>query len=70
MTTRIFRYFEAIMVLAYAVFGVFVIFFSNEIISLNKFQRIGFGIILIGYSFYRSYRVYKKYSIKEQHDEE
>ncbi|MEI6817143.1 MAG: C4-dicarboxylate ABC transporter [Bacteroidota bacterium] len=70
MITRILRYFEALMVLAYVGFGIFVLFYSNDFFRLSTVQRIVLGVVLIVYGLYRVFRVYKKYSYKEQNENE
>ena len=70
MVTRAFRYFELLMVMAYIGFGIFILFFSKNIIDLKDFQRIGLGIVLIIYGAYRSYRAYKKKFINNEKENE
>jgi hypothetical protein len=70
MVSRVFRYFEVIMVLAYLGFGVFILFFSKNILELKDFQRIGLGVVLIIYGTYRSYRAYKKNFINNEKENE
>ena len=71
MVSRIFRYFEVLMVLAYLGLGIFILFFSKNTLDLKDFQRIGLGIVLIVYGIYRSYRAYKKnFNTNEQENEE
>ena len=68
MLTHILRYFEAVMVLGYVGFGIFVLFFSEKAFILIPMQRIGLGVILIVYGIYRSYKAYKKNFKNEEDD--
>ncbi len=70
MMSRILRYFEVVMVLAYAGFGIFVLFFSEKVFKLMPIQRIGLGVILIVYGAYRSYKAYQNNFRNEDENEE
>ena len=69
MISRIFRYFEVVMVLAYVGFGIFVLFFSEKVFNLIPVQRIILGIVLVVYGIFRSYKAYKK-NFKNEDDED
>jgi len=68
MLSRIFRYFEVVMVLAYVGFGIFVLVYGEKVFGLIPIQSKGLGIILVAYGIFRSYKAYKK-KFKNEEDE-
>ncbi len=53
------RYFSFFMAFVYVVAGAFLIFSNRDIFSLNRNLKIGMGIVVLSYGFYRTYKAFQ-----------
>ncbi|TAH38381.1 MAG: hypothetical protein EYC69_14600 [Bacteroidetes bacterium] len=62
---KIYLLFNLFMILLYACAGILLIFVWPPAEILPEFNRIGLGIVLLIYSVYRGYKIYRKQTIAQ-----
>jgi hypothetical protein len=58
--------FTQVMAVVYVAAGVFLILYDSESLPVNRTFRIIFGILLLVYGIFRSYRAYKSMTTKNE----
>jgi hypothetical protein len=59
------KYFAALVCVVYMLLGAAMIWGSKEVFNVQSKYSLPMGSILIAYGFFRGYRVYQKYFVKQ-----
>ena len=58
--------FSQVMAIVYVAAGIFLIIYDSEALLINRTYRIAFGVLLLVYGLFRSYRAFKSISKKDE----